>query len=185
MSKIKRARIAWKTLVSRLSGLSAFGFSVSWKASEPERHVVRSVIKVLEDKRVLYVDYESEVRLEVNQSLLEIRRVLTDGISRVSDSSPAAKAFGIMRAACRDFLTQPHSDPYLGKTLGLYEVPPPGSRGETRFTPVTTSEDNFFIALGKLRGVFGHQLALLGYLYRIDLEKDLASILPPAPRSGD
>jgi hypothetical protein len=51
--------------------------------------------------------------------------------------------------------------------------------------PHARSEDNFFAALGKLRGVFGQQLALVAYLYRIDLEKELASILPPEPRSGD
>jgi hypothetical protein len=185
MSKIKRARIESKTLGSRLSGVSVLGFGASWKAPEPERDVVRSVIKVLEDKRALYVDYASEVQIEVNQSLLEIRKVLTDGITRVSDSSPAAEAFGIMRAACREFLTQPHSDPYLGRSLGRYVVPPPGSGGEAKFIPATTSEDNFFIALGKLRGVFGQQLALLAYLYRINLEEDLAFILPPAPQSGD
>lgn len=74
-----------------------------------------------------------------------------------------------MRAACRDFLTQPHAHPLLGRRMG----------------PHARSEDNFFAALGKLRGVFGQQLALVAYLYRIDLEKELASILPPEPRSGD
>jgi hypothetical protein len=95
MSKIKRARIAWKTLVSRLSGLSAFGFSVSWKASEPERHVVRSVIKVLEDKRVLYVDYESEVRLPFSKFSLDYRRndarIVENGFAASSGVSKFAK----------------------------------------------------------------------------------------------
>jgi hypothetical protein len=79
MSKIKRARIESKTLGSRLSGLSILGFGASWKAPEPERDVVRSVINILEDKRALYVDYEFEIEDQVNQSLIEIRRILTDG----------------------------------------------------------------------------------------------------------
>ena len=55
MSKIKRARIESQSLGSRLSGISIFGFGASWKAPEPERNVVRSVVSVLEDKRALYV----------------------------------------------------------------------------------------------------------------------------------
>ena len=169
MSKIKRARIESKTLGSRLSGLSIFGFGASWKAPEPERDVVRSVINILEDKRALYVDYNLEVEDQVNQSLIEIRRTLTDGINRVSEKSPAAEAFRIMRAACREFLTEPHAHPVLGRRMGRH----------------ARDEDNFFAALGKLRGVFGQQLALIAYLYRIDLEGELGSILPPEPQAGD
>jgi hypothetical protein len=90
MSRIKGAPIKWKNLASRLTGLSGFGFGASWKAPEPDRDVVRSVINVLEDKRSLYVDYDLEIRDQVNQSLVEIRKVLTDGINRLSDSSLAA-----------------------------------------------------------------------------------------------
>src|SRR5262249_39607100 len=155
MSRIKQARIKSQTLGSRLSGVSLFGFGASWKAPEPERDVVRSVINVLEDRRALYVDFELEIEDQVNDSLVQIRKVLTDGITRVSDSSPAAEAFRIMRAACREFLTQPHSNPLLGRRVGRH----------------ARSEDKFFAALGKLRGVFGQQRGLLGYPYRIDVEK--------------
>jgi hypothetical protein len=41
------------------------------------------------------------------------------------------------------------------------------------------SRKQFTIELGKLRSLFGQQLALLGYLYGIDIEEKLASILPP------
>jgi hypothetical protein len=37
------------------------------------------------------------------------------------------------------------------------------------------------IGLGKLRSVFGQQLALLGYLYGVDIEEQLAQTLPPLP----
>ena len=40
-------------------------------------------------------------------------------------------------------------------------------------------QEEFFIGLGKLRQTFGQQIAILGYLYRVDIEADLASILPP------
>ena len=110
-----------------------------------------------------------EIDDQVTQSLIETRKVLTDGINRVSEKSPAAEAFRIMRAACRDFLTEPHAHPVLGRRLGRH----------------ARNEDNFFAALGKLRGVFGQQLALIAYLYRIDLESELGSILPPEPKADD
>jgi hypothetical protein len=197
MGKVKQARILSKTLASRLSGVSALGFGASWNAPEPERDVVRSILNELEDRRVLYVDFEHEIQDHVTQSLVEIRKVLTDGINRVSDSSPAAQAFRIMRAACRQFLTQPHSHPILGPSVATEMVTPVEFDAEgrpVRFERETIweaakdeswKEDNFFEALGKLRGAFGQQIALLAYLYRIDLEKELASILPPEPQMDD
>jgi hypothetical protein len=72
-----------------------------------------------------------------------------------------------MRAACREFLTEPHPDfPHTGQDR---------HHGRRAFS------DGFFVALGKLRGTFGQQLAVLAYLYDIDIdiEAELASILPP------
>ena len=40
-------------------------------------------------------------------------------------------------------------------------------------------QEEFFVGLGKLRATFGQQLAVLGYLYGVDIEADLATILPP------
>jgi hypothetical protein len=186
MSKIQRTRIESQSLGSRLSGISILGFGASWKPPEPERDVVRSILTVLEDKRVLYEDYNFENQGDVNQSLNNIRAVLTDGIDRVSDKSPAAQAFRIMRAACREFLKQPHSHPVLGKVVRRMIVGPPGDGPQSIVEePIISNEDNFFAALGKLRGIFGQQLADIAYLYRIDLEEQLASILPPEPKSDD
>ncbi len=71
-----------------------------------------------------------------------------------------------MRASCRDFLTL--------TSAKAYEQ----SRGEMRGHHMWQQEQ-FFIELGKLRSVFGQQLAVLGYLYGVDIEESLASILPP------
>jgi hypothetical protein len=70
-----------------------------------------------------------------------------------------------MRAACRDFLT-------LNSAKG-YEQ----DRGMMRETGY--QQEEFFIGLGKLRSIFGQQLAVLGYLYGVDIEENLATILPP------
>jgi uncharacterized protein DUF6650 len=165
--RIKRAKVQSQSLASRLAGVSILGFGASWKAPEPERVVVRDVITVLEDKRALYSQAVWEEPSHVIQSLLKIRDALTVGLQRVGDSSPAKDAFRIMRASCRNFLT-------LTSTQALEQ-----RRGMMGGENIWEAEQ-FFIELGKLRSIFGQQLTVLGYLYRIDIEESLASILPPA-----
>jgi hypothetical protein len=161
----KRAKVRSQSLASRIAGVSALGFGVSWKAPEPERVVVRDVITALEDKRALYSQAVWEEPSHVVQSLFKIRDELTSGLKRVGDNSPAKDSFRMMRAACRDFLTlnsakaQEHNH---------------GMMHETGY-----QQEEFFIGLGKLRSTFGQQLAVLGYLYGVDIEESLATILPP------
>jgi hypothetical protein len=166
LMKAKRARVQSQSLLSRLGGFSAFGFGVSFKAPEPERVVVRDVITALEDKRALYVGAVWEQPDHVVQSILQIRQELTAGLKRVGDNSPAKDAFRAMRAACRDFLTHPamtdHSHDHDFRRWGTWQ------------------QEEFLIGLGKLRSAFGQQLALLGYLYGVDIEKQLET-LPPVP----
>jgi hypothetical protein len=138
---------------------------VSWKPPEPERVVVRDVITALEDKRALCSQAVWEDPSHVVQSLFNIRDELTSGLKRVGDRSPAKAAFRIMRAACRDFLT-------------LHSVQTQAhNRGMMRETG--HQQEEFFVGLGRRRATFGQQLAVLGYLYNVDIEESLAEILPP------
>jgi hypothetical protein len=162
----KWVKVKSQSLVNRLVGVSLFGFGASWRAPEPERVVVRDLITALEDKRALYSQAVWEEPSHVIQSIFAIRDELTNGLKRVGDSSPAKDAFRIMRSGCRDFLT-------LTSTQAFQN-----SRGMMRDGAVWKHEE-FFIELGKLRAVIGQQLAMLCYLYGIDVEKTLATILPP------
>jgi hypothetical protein len=132
--------------------------------------VVRDVITSLEDKRALYVGAVYEQPDHVVRSVQEIRQELTAGLKRVGDGSPARGAFRAMRAACREFLTHP-----VVESGGHAPWHHHGS----------FQQEEFLIGLGKLRSVFGQQIALLGYLYGIDIEEQLASTLPPSPDKND
>lgn len=171
-SKIKRARVQTQSLANRLAGVSILGFGASWKAPEPERVVVRDVITALEDKRALYSQAVWEEPAHVIKSVLHIRNELTSGLKRVADGSPAKDALRIMRATCRTFLT-------LTSTRALETSREMMGRGGM------WEQEEFFTELGKLRAVFGQQLAVLGYLYGIDIEADLASILPPESKDEE
>jgi hypothetical protein len=163
----QRAKIQSKALASRLNGLSAFGFGANWVAPEPETKVVRDFLTVLEDRRALYSQAVWEEPAHVIQSILRIREELTDSLKRVADKSPAWIACRIMRAACRDFLT-------LNSTQRLQAHQ--GMMRDGRY-----QDEEFFVGLGKLRAVFGQQIATLAVLYGVDVEAQLGSILPPAP----
>ena len=148
----KKKLLHFKELASRLNGVQIPVFGVQWTPTEPERKVVRDVLTFFEDRRVLYNPCAWELEREVTDSVLRIREVLTEAIQRLGEDSKAAPAMRAMRAACREHLD--HSRERYG-------------------------HHDFSVDLGRLRALFGLQIAFLAIQYGIDLEDDLASIIPP------
>lgn len=148
----KKKLLHFKELASRLNGVQIPIFGVQWVPTEPERKVVRDVLTALEDRRVLYNSAAWELPDEVIQSVLRIREVLTDAIQRLGEKSNAVPAMQAMRMACREYL----------------------DRSRDHYGRHDLSTD-----LGRLRALFGLQIAFLAIEYGIDLEDDLASIVPP------
>lgn len=159
--KAKTAVVKSASLASRIAGISIMGFGISWKAPEPERKAVRDLLLLLEDRRALYADEEREGTRYVVMSILTVRDELTETLKRLNDKSPAIQLVRIMRAACRDLLTFDEK------------------RRREHF-----GDSAFCIELGRLRGVFGQQIAVLSYACKIDVEPQLATILPPDPNSA-
>ena len=151
----RRGALKFKELAARLTGVQIPIFGVSWTAPEPQRKIVRGVMAFLEDRRVLYNPYNIEIEREVSESVLEIRRELTKAIQALPEDSPAAPALRAMRAAGRAYLDQSHRFPHH---LG------------------------FMLALGELRALFGLQIAFLAIEYGLDIEDELAQIVPPELR---
>ncbi|MEH2624439.1 hypothetical protein V1292_002494 [Bradyrhizobium sp. AZCC 1719] len=171
MTTSEKVRIKGQELLSRLSSLSLLGFGIGVKFPEAERGVVREIIIFLEDRRVLYVNFNLEVESQVIDSVLSMRKELTSALKRVDSDSPAAKAFNSMRAECRRFLTSPRA--------GFPNIAGDGPRGRGGM------DASFFESLGKLRTVFGLQLAGLAALYDLDLSPELETILPPPPDTDE
>jgi hypothetical protein len=150
----KNLRYGFRELASRITGLSIPVFGISWQPPESERSIVRSVLVFLEDRRVLYNPFAIEVEYQVTDSVLEIRTNLTDAIQHLPDKSEAIPHLRGMRAACREYLDNTgfhHDGPRFG----------------------------FMADLGRLRTIFGYHIAKLAIMYGIDLEGELAAILPP------
>lgn len=156
-------KISFKDVVSRITGISTPIFGVSWDPPEPDKNIVRRVLFKLEDRRALFYPYELEVPTWVETSIIEIRRDLSDALGEVDKDSVAGEAFVVMRRACREFLdtAQQLRDEEENYLRGRQYI-------------------EYFMALGKLRGIFGIQIARLSVAYGVDIENELSRILPPA-----
>lgn len=167
-SKPAEALVRGTSLASRLAGLSALGPGTSWKPSEPERAVVRDLLAQLEDKRALYTRAAGQEPAQVVASIESLEPLLSDALSQVGDNSPARDCCAILRAACRAFMALPSTNDFATRagTIHAPDIP-------------AWAQEEFFVNLGKLRQTFGQQIAWLGYFYGVDIDGDLASLLPP------
>ena len=165
-----------RSIAKRLTGFSSPLFGLSWNATNTDRDMAGRVIAFLEDRRVLYNPSHLEDPSHCVASVLEIRRFLTEQLGR-SSGQDLQESLRALRLQCRKFLElvgvdgdQPHSDPEI--------VRHGAQRGHW-------ASWHFNAAVGELRGVFGIHLAGLAARYKIDVEKDLASIFPlPADKDA-
>ncbi len=153
----------FKEIVTRLTGVSTPIFGASWNPPEAECSIARRVIAFLEGRRVLYSPSEIEVPRHCVTSVQEIRRFLTQEL-RLEAGSELAQSLRAMRAACRKFLNT--VDGPSGEVVRFG-----ASHGHW-------ASWCFNGALGELRGTFGVHLAKLAAEYGLDIEDDLAIILP-------
>lgn len=156
----------FKKILSRLTGISVPVFGVSWNPSEREVQKARRVVTQLEDRRVLYNPSELEVPEHCVQSIIDIRRMLSAELESLDAAGELGTSLSALRAACRKFLDG----------VGANEdriIRFADQRGHY-------ASWQFMAALGELRGVFGLHLAKIGAAYGLDIEDDLASILPAA-----
>jgi hypothetical protein len=151
-------------IAGRLTGISCPIFGVAW--TPPEAHITKTkkIITFLEDRRVLYAPSEMETPSYCVQSVIQIRHFLTLELTGLDFDSELAKSLRAMRAACRKFLDTAQDDERRIITFG----------GQFNHWASWV----FNGALGELRGVFGIHIAKLAAQHGLDVEDDLASILP-------
>jgi len=154
-------KLSFREIADRITGFSTPVFGVSWNPPVLEVDVAKRLITYLEDRRALYNPYELEMHQHVVQSIIQIRERLTRDLEELDRSSGLSVSIAAMRAASRKFLDSI------------------GDRGRDQF--FLGPDMVFFSAVGELRGVFGIHIARICVQYGIDVESDLAAILPAAP----
>lgn len=148
----------------RPTGIATPWFGVQWELKDGDKAIAKQLVSFLEDRRLLFGDRHCEDELHCVKSALAIRGYLTDQIMNSGAGSPLITIMKALRGACRKFLDSAGPDAREFRNGGRYY-------GET---------DPFSLALGDLRTAFGYQLAVLLDRYGIEIEEDLASILPAA-----
>jgi hypothetical protein len=163
--------VKFTEIASRLTDFSIPLFGVQWTPPVPDVTVARKVVVFLEDRRVLYNEFEVEMGDRCVESVIEIRRFLTDTLGAGDIKDELADSLRAMRAACRKFMDR------MGAT-GDEPLWVPGKA----FGPYGNGMQDLRLnqALGELRGVFGVHVAQVAVRYGIDVEDGLASIIPAA-----
>jgi len=162
-------------IASRLTGFSSPIVGVSWNPPEAEVTAARRIIAFLEDRRVLYQPTEMENPAHCVQSVLEMRRFLTTEMGHLDHGGMLAQNIQAMRAACRKFLDRMQGVEDRPLALPTSSIIHMGSYEAWVFCG----------ALGEMRGAFGLHIALIAVRNGLDIEGELASILPADPEGDD
>jgi hypothetical protein len=156
-------------LLNRITGFSCPVFGVQWNPPESERAIAKRVITYLEDRRVLYSPAQLEMPDHCVHSVIDIREHLTAELQKLGAHSGLADALRAMRTACRKFLNTVQAD-----DRRMIHFAERGSYDAWVFNG----------ALGELRGVFGVHVLQIAVSHGLDVEDDLASILPAEEQSA-
>ena len=160
----RRHRVPFLDVARRITGISTPVFGVSWSPPENTRDIARRLVAFLEDRRALYAEYNMEYGPWVIESVLEIRSELTAILQACPEETNLTDPMRAMRAACRKFLDD----------VGHHE-------NMRRFPYM----EGMWLGLGELRAIFGLHLARLCAAYGVDVEPELASILPEPDEDGE
>jgi hypothetical protein len=150
-------------IAARLNSIGTPLFSVGWTPSKTDVEIARRIIRFLEDRRVLFNPCAVEEPHHCAESVLQIRAKVTAALEDAGEGSELFKHLVAIRAACRKFLDSGHVD----------------AADKFRFADRYSLHNSFFfMALGELRATIGQHVALMAVKWEIDVEKDLASVLP-------
>ena len=153
-------------LLGRLNGIGTPVGGVSWTPPQSDVEVAQRVLVFLEDRRVLYSPYEVEMPQHCVASVAEIRQFLTEQLMTGGIADELVGALRGMRAACREFMETISEQVAMEREFHLGNFLS-GSGGWI-----------FNQALGKLRGVFGVQIAQMAVRYGVDVPDELVPSLP-------
>ncbi len=150
-------------IMNRLTGISCPAFGISWNPEESERDIARRIIIYLEEKRVLYSPYELETIYSVIHSVIDIRNMLTNEIPKMKKNGQLEEYARAMRSACNKFLSR--------------------CKDDDDFRAHASIQGNicnwiFLSAIGELRGVFGIMIGQIVKAYGVEIEEQLAEIIP-------
>ena len=146
-------------ILARITGVSVPIFGIQWQPSTPQIKVARDLMRELEDKRVLYRSEDLEGAHHCVYSVMDMRQKLTMSMQQVDTDDPLYKQLQKIRRASRDFCD----------VIGSQKF-------DTSPAPVQKSL--LSRELAKFRQVVGSAVGAISIAYGLDIEDELASIIP-------
>jgi hypothetical protein len=163
-SWLRRGKITAET-ARRITGISLPFGGLSWADPGPsDAEIVRQFLVFLEDRRALYNPMQLEVAGDVEQSIHQVREQCTRTLQQLGPDAFAVEPLRAIREAGRRFHDDAQEDfPHFDRDWSY-------RRRECG--------PGFFVALGALRATVGHQVALLAAYYDLNIEGELAGVVP-------
>ncbi len=158
-------------ILARLTGLSTPFFGISWTPPVADVEVARRVITFVEARRVLFSTYSDEQPEHCVQSVVEIKAFLTEVIGQGHVGEKLEAPLRAARRYCNRFLTR----------VGASEADVPlGDRDRHLFHDGHWRMQDYYFgeALGELRAGVCLQVAIIAVTYDLDVENELANVLP-------
>lgn len=147
----------------RLTGVSCPVFGVSWNPAEPQRNIAKRIIIFLEGRRVLFEVFGVEALCQCIESVTKIKDFLTSELPNIDDDSDLNSYVRGMRKACNKFLSSF----------------PQNKQDKCKYCHEGTEEYWCFVSsIGELRGIFGIMIGQIAKSYGLDVEDELAQIIP-------
>lgn len=151
----------YKKITGRITGISVPLFGISWNPVDEEKRAARALLDFFEDRRVLYHPNEREGAEYCRQSVEKIREELTRSLKHFTSNKAAdvVKQLKKFRRACRSFCD------VVGR--------PGFDREDSVIQRSLLSQE-----ISKLKKAAGPTVGALSIAYGVDVEDDLASIIP-------
>lgn len=160
---VVKARSNKRKLTGASVSALGLGIGLATTVTPGDRDIVQGLVTFLEDRRVLFNPEYLEVVSQVDRSVEEIRRELTDALQQLGPASPATPPIRTMRAACRRYMDGPRQQFRHMNAYGM-------SRRD--------NDPGFFVALGELRSTFGAELKRLNDVFKPTMEPQLRELFP-------
>ena len=149
-----------RTILENVTGLELYGSEIDWEPNKRDRIIIRDFIRFLETHRPLYSLFKVEAPPWIEEIVVETRKKITEILADPDIDDRTAGILTTMRGALRK---------YLDTTQDIK------NRKHLR---------DILFPLIELRAVIGLCVGRLAVMYVIDIDKNLASMIPVTDDDG-